>query len=244
MDSPAITIVIPVHNEAGNIGPLVRETAEAFAGVAAEIICVDDASRDGSVEEIRAVAADLPFVRLLRHDGQYGQSAAVWTGGTHAAAPWIGTMDGDGQNDPRDLRRMWDHVAALPADARPALVAGVRQKRQTGAFKVAASRIANGVRARLLRDDSPDTGCGLKLVARETFAALPFFNNMHRFLPALVRRAGGAVVQFPVGDRPRRHGTSNYRILDRFLVGVTDLMGVWWLRRRGRFPKLRKEQER
>lgn len=233
-----LSIVIPVRDEAGNIGPLLDEVAVAFDGLGFEIICVDDGSTDSSADEIRAAARRHNMIRLLEHDASYGQSAALWSAAGEAHGTWIATIDGDGQNDPRDLRRMWDEAVA-DAGSDVGMVAGTRQGRQASGAKILASRIANRVRGAVLRDDTPDTGCGLKMIDADAFRGLPYFNHMHRFLPALITRGGARVVQFPVGDRPRRHGRSKYGIWDRFVAGIVDLFGVYWLIRRGRFPRLR-----
>jgi dolichol-phosphate mannosyltransferase len=233
---PAISVVVPVRNEAPNIAPLVAEIAAALAGVPHEILYVDDGSTDETAAAIRAVPAspDGP-VRLLRHARSCGQSAAIVTGIRAARAPWIATLDGDGQNDPADLPRLWARARAEGADT---LVAGWRTTRKDTATKRFTSRIANRVRARLLGDATPDTGCGLKVFPRELFLALPHFDHMHRFLPALVLRGGGRVVSEPVGHRPRTRGVSNYGTLDRLAVGLVDLLGMMWLQRRWTRPRL------
>lgn len=238
-----LSIVIPVHNESGNIGLLLDEIACAMTDVARyEVICVDDGSRDGSCAEIEAVASRMANLRLVRHAGRFGKSAALWTGAEAARGPWIATLDGDGQNDPADLARLWCRLSeeGFPANLR--LVAGVRRGRADGVVKRISSRIANGVRRGLLKDGTPDTACGFKLIRRDAFLALPFFDNMHRFFPALIGRGGGDVMQFAVGDRPRRHGTTKFGLIDRLWVGVFDLLGVYWLSRRASFPKLLKDE--
>jgi dolichol-phosphate mannosyltransferase len=172
---------------------------------------------------------------MIRHDTSYGQSAAIRTGVKAARAAWIATLDGDGQNDPADLPRLW--AMAQAADA-PALITGQRTKRRDSWIKRASSRIANRVRAGLLGDGTPDTGCGLKLFRRALFLDLPYFDHMHRFLPALVLREGGIVRSMPVNHRPRQRGTSNYGVFDRLGVGIIDLLGVLWLGRRAARPRL------
>jgi dolichol-phosphate mannosyltransferase len=229
---PLISVVVPVRNEAPNIAPLVAEIAAALAGVPHEIIYVDDGSTDGTAAAVRAAPAP---VRLLRHAASCGQSAAVVTGIRAAHAPWIATLDGDGQNDPADIPRLWARAQTEGADT---LVAGWRTTRKDSWTKRRTSRIANRVRARLLGDATPDTGCGLKVFPRELFLALPHFDHMHRFLPALVLRGGGRVVSEPVGHRPRTRGVSKYGTLDRLAVGVVDLFGVMWLQHRWKRPRL------
>jgi dolichol-phosphate mannosyltransferase len=231
-----ISIVIPVHNEAENIAPLVSEiTAALDSEVRYEIIYVDDGSSDGSVGEIRRLAAEHPTLRLLRHLRCCGQSAALSTGVRAARGTWIATLDGDGQNDPADLRQLWRIACTAPAEP-PMLIAGHRERRHDNWSRRAASRIANRVRSRILGDATPDTGCGLKLFPRALFLDLPPFDHMHRFLPALVLRAGGTVRSVPVNHRPRRSGASKYGILDRLGVGIVDLFGVAWLQRRAIRP--------
>ncbi|HEY5210648.1 MAG TPA: glycosyltransferase family 2 protein [Stellaceae bacterium] len=227
-----LSIVIPVRNEAPNIAPLVAEIRAALDGrIGYEIIYVDDGSSDRTAEEIERLRRDFPALRLVRHRARAGQSAAVRSGVKAALAPWIATLDGDGQNDPADLPRLWAMALARP-DAARLLIAGQRAKRRDSIVKRYSSRIANGVRRRALGDETPDTGCGLKLFPRALYLDLPFFDHQHRFLPALVLREGGRVISVPVNHRPRERGTSNYGTLDRLWVGIADLVGVMWLKRR------------
>lgn len=231
-----LSIVIPVRNEAPNIAPLVAEITAALVDIAAyEIVYVDDGSSDGTAAEISRLAAQMPYLRLVRHMRSCGQSAAIVTGVRAARGAWIATLDGDGQNDPADIPRLWRLARAAPASP-PLLLAGWRENRRDTWSKRIASRLANAVRARLLGDATPDTGCGLKLFPRALFRDLPAFDHMHRFLPALVLRAGGAVRSVPVNHRPRRLGVSNYGVFDRLGVGIVDLFGVWWLQRRAARP--------
>jgi dolichol-phosphate mannosyltransferase len=232
-----MSVVIPVCNEAENVGPLAQEIHAALAQFTPfEIIFVDDGSTDGTDQAIeRARNGGIPEIRLLRHDRRSGQSTAVLTGVRAARAEWIATLDGDGQNDPADIPAL---IAAADA-ARQAgeddlkLVMGNRSKaRRDTWLRRVSSRVANGVRARMLRDGTPDTGCGIKLMHRETFLALPHFNHMHRFLPALYQRAGARVISVPVRHRPRTRGTSKYGLHNRLWVGIVDLFGVRWLIRR------------
>ena len=233
-----LSVVIPVKNEAGNIAPLVAEIAAALDGcVAYEIVYVDDGSDDATEAEIRRLQASLPQLRLVHHARSCGQSAAIRSGVKAARGRWIATLDGDGQNDPADIPALWRLAQASPAMP-PLLIAGHRAHRRDSWSKRQASRIANAVRRRLLHDDTPDTGCGLKLFPRALFLDLPYFDHMHRFLPALVLREGGIVHSVPVNHRPRQRGTSKYGVLDRLLVGIADLAGVMWLRRRAARPLL------
>jgi dolichol-phosphate mannosyltransferase len=218
-----LSVVVPVLNEAENIPGLVGEIRAALDGkLSYEIVYVDDGSTDQSVA-------------VLRHGARCGQSAAIRTGVKAARASWIATLDGDGQNDPADIPLLWAARAALGGDAL-VLIAGHRQKRRDSWSKRVASRIANRVRGNLLADDTPDSGCGLKLFPRALFLDLPYFDHMHRFLGALVIRAGGRVRSVPVNHRPRTRGASKYGVLDRLWVGISDLLGVMWLRRRSHRP--------
>ncbi|HUC71843.1 MAG TPA: glycosyltransferase family 2 protein [Stellaceae bacterium] len=227
-----LSVVIPVKNEAENIAPLVAEITAALDGLTPyEIIYVDDGSSDGTATEIMRLAVSAPQLRLVRHTRSCGQSAAILSGVTAARGAWIATLDGDGQNDPADIPRLWRLAHAAPMTI-PLLVAGCREKRQDTWSKRTASRLANAVRSRLLGDATPDTGCGLKLFPRALFLDLPAFDHMHRFLPALVLRAAGTVRSVPVNHRPRRRGVSKYGVFDRLGVGIVDLFGVWWLQRR------------
>jgi glycosyltransferase involved in cell wall biosynthesis len=231
---PEISVVVPVFNEADAAPALAREIAAAFAGRAVEILFVDDASTDGTRAGLEALAPEIPSLRVISHGRNAGQSRAIRTGVLAAHAPVIVTLDGDGQNDPADAPAL---VAALTAGPPSlGLVGGERVKRQDSAAKRWASRLANGVRRRLLADQAVDTGCGLKAIRREAFLALPYFDHIHRYLPALMLREGYEVAFRPVGHRPRKTGASKYTNLGRLLVAVSDLAGVMWLRRRARDP--------
>ena len=228
---PEVSIVVPVCNEVDNVGPLAQEIAMALAGREFEVLFVDDGSTDQTAAAVISTRASIPQLRLLRHSFRSGQSAAVTTGVRNARAEWIGTLDGDGQNDPADLPKLL--AARLdPANANVVLFQGHRTTRKDTGFRRFQSRIANGVRARLLGDGTPDTGCGIKVMRRASFLDLPNFDHMHRFLPALFQRAGGRVISVPVNHRPRARGTSKYGMLDRLWVGIVDIFGVMWLRRR------------
>jgi dolichol-phosphate mannosyltransferase len=233
-----LSVVIPAHNEAENLGPLVREIGAALDGKSDyEVVLVDDGSTDATPERAAEVARAFPRLRVARHARSRGQSFAIVTGVRAARAPWIATLDGDGQNDPADIPRLLAaRSGATPAGEGPLLLAGYRKRRRDTWLKRVSSRVANAVRGRLLGDRTPDTGCGLKLFEREAFLALPQFDHMHRFLPALFLRAGGRVVSVEVGHRPRERGRSHYGMFDRLWIGIVDLFGVWWLihRREGR----------
>jgi len=223
--------VIPVRNEAGNVGKLVEEIAAALTGRSNfEVVVVNDGSIDDTATVLAALMIGRPWLRHLKHAASRGQSAAVRSGATAARAPVVVTIDGDGQNDPAFIPALLAAYAA--ADAGVGLIAGQRVRRRASAFKRLQSRIANGVRRTILRDGTRDTGCGLKLIRRDLLLALPYFDGLHRFLPAFVKREGYDVGYVDVVDRPRRHGQSNYGMWDRLWVGILDLAGVWWLIRR------------
>jgi dolichol-phosphate mannosyltransferase len=226
--TPEISVVIPVCNEVDNVGPLAREIVAALQGKAFEILFVDDGSTDGTADALRELRDSIPQLRLLRHSFRSGQSAAVCSGVRHARAEWIATLDGDGQNDPADIPKLYD--SRFVAE----LVMGNRVQRRDTWLRHAQSRVANGVRGWLLGDGTPDTGCGIKVMQRAQFLELPRFDHMHRFLPALFLRAGARVVSVPVAHRPRARGTSKYGLFDRLWVGIVDIFGVMWLRRRFR----------
>jgi dolichol-phosphate mannosyltransferase len=237
-NDPAVAVVVPVRNEAGNIAALVAEIAKALDGQwRFEVIYVNDGSSDGSEAELKRLMAQYSWLRRVRHKQSSGQSAAVRSGVTAARAPLIVTLDGDGQNDPAFIPAM---LRALEVGApRIGLIAGQRVGRKASGFKKFQSRIANAVRGAVLRDGTRDTGCGLKAFPREVFLSLPYFDGLHRFLPALVKREGYAIGYVDVVDRPRGAGVSNYGLFDRLWVGILDLAGVWWLiRRKKRVPEI------
>ncbi len=225
---PTVSIVIPVHNEKGNIGPLLAEIAQAFpSDLSHEVLVVDDASTDASLEETRAAGG---HIRIFRHRRRAGKSAAILTGARRARAPWIALLDGDGQNDPRDLARIAE--ALVDGEIEADLVRGRRIRRHDGWGKQVSSRMANWLQSRLFGDPTSDRGCGVSVIRRDILLRIPPFSTMHRFLPALVLREGGSVEETDVVDRPRQQGQSKYGILDRILVTVPDLFGMLWLRRR------------
>ena len=229
---PALAVVVPVHNETENIAPLVAEIKAALAGTHTyEIVYVDDGSTDATLQTLKDLGKQNPELRIIQHHTCCGQSAAVATGVRMARAGVIATLDGDGQNDPADIPKLFDVFSQAP-DANAMMVAGLREKRQDSWLKKLSSRIANNVRAGLLRDGTKDTGCGLKVFSRTAFLEMPNFDHMHRFLPALMKRRGGTVVSVAVNHRPRERGQSKYGVMNRLWVGIVDMFGVMWLQRR------------
>jgi dolichol-phosphate mannosyltransferase len=230
-----LSVVIPAYNEAENIPLLVDEVCNCLGTTLDyEVIVVDDCSSDNTHEVLLASRGQHARLRVLRHGSRSGQSAAICSGVQAARSHWIATLDGDGQNDPADILSLYHAMDRSPDDL--LLVAGYRRQRRDTWLKRVSSRIANTVRAAILKDATPDTGCGLKVFSRETFLALPQFDHMHRFLPALVRRLGGSVLSVAVQHRPRQRGQSKYGLHNRLWVGIVDLLGVWWLQRRGFRP--------
>ena len=232
--APDFSVVVPVYNESGAAPALAREIAASFADRAYEMIFVNDASRDDTLAQLTALKAEIPQLRVLSHASNSGQSRAVRTGILAARAPIIVTLDGDGQNDPADAPRLAERLKGSPEAL--ALVGGERVKRQDSAAKKWASKWANGIRKKLLRDEANDTGCGLKAFRREAFLRLPYFDHIHRYIPALRLREGYEVAFEPVNHRHRMTGVSKYTNFGRLKVAVTDLFGVMWLQSRSRLP--------
>ncbi len=231
---PDISVVVPVHDEEGAAGPLAREIAAAFEGRSYEMVFVDDASRDGTLAELRALMAELPALRVLSHGDNAGQSRAVRTGVLAARGAIVVTLDGDGQNPPADAPALVDLLLESPSTV--ALVGGRRAKRQDSEAKRQASLWANRIRRKLLGDDADDTGCGLKAFRREVFLRLPYFDHIHRYLPALMIREGYENRYLDVGHRHRETGRSKYTNWGRLLASLSDLLGVMWLKTRSRRP--------
>ncbi|MBT3659856.1 MAG: glycosyltransferase family 2 protein [Rhodospirillaceae bacterium] len=244
--SPAISIVVPVKDEEENLEPLINEICASLNAHFAsgdsvyEIVYVDDGSTDATPELLRQLMDRVPNLRALRHRECCGQSAAIATGVEAARAPLVGMLDGDGQNDPADMPALLVHYAEESAGGPESrgdsggavMIVGHRAKRRDTWLKRVSSKVANAVRGSLLKDDTPDTGCGLKVFSRDAFLGLPRFNHMHRFLPALMLRAGGRVISVPVNHRPRERGASKYGLWNRVWVGIVDMFGVMWLARR------------
>lgn len=233
-DAPDISVVVPVHDEAGAAGPLAREIAAAFSGRSYEMIFVDDASKDTTLAELRALMAELPTLRVLSHSSNAGQSRAVRTGVLAARGAIVVTLDGDGQNPPADAPKLADALIAAPPNV--ALVGGRRAKRQDSEAKRWASRWANRIRKKLLKDDADDTGCGLKAFRRDVFLRLPYFDHVHRYLPALTIREGYENRYLDVDHRHRETGRSKYTNWGRLTASLSDLVGVMWLKSRARQP--------
>ena len=230
---PQLSVVVPVHNEEDNVAPLVGEILSALRGkLDFEIVYVDDTSKDATLQRLRQLQASTPELRVIRHLTNAGQSTAVRNGVKAARAPWIATLDGDGENDPADIPALLAKRDAAAAEVK--LFAGWRVNRQDSGSKRWASKWANAIRSRMLRDATPDTGCGIKLFERAAFLDLPYFDHMHRYLPALMQRAGWQTVSVPVNHRHRTSGVSKYTNLGRAVVGIKDLLGVTWLIQRSR----------
>ena len=230
----ALSVVVPVRNEQDNVAPLIAEIHAALQNFTHEIVYVDDGSTDQTYERLKQLQLQYLQLRIVRHAQSCGQSTAVRTGVKAAKYDWVATLDGDGQNDPADIPKLI--VAATQGIE---LVGGNRrQSRKDTWIKRISSVVANTVRSKMLKDETPDTGCGLKLFLREAFLDLPYFDHMHRYLPALIKRRGGVVISVAVSHRNREFGKSNYGTLDRLMVGLVDLFGVSWLQRRAKIPKI------
>jgi len=232
-----LAVVVPVKNEADNIEPLVREIVAATSSLADfEIVYVDDGSTDNTLAELKRLANEIPQLKIVRHRASCGQSTAITSGVLAARFPWIATLDGDGQNDPGDIPALLARLRAAKPGDNLQMLAGWRANRRDTWFRRFSSKVANRVRSSLLKDATPDTGCGLKVFSRDTFLRLPYFDHMHRFLPALVQRHGGQVVSVVVNHRPRERGISKYGLNNRLWVGIVDLFGLMWLIRRAKLP--------
>lgn len=239
-----LSVIIPVYNEVDNVDSLLGEVNRALRGhLDFEVVVVDDGSTDGTFNRLTELRRNTPELRVVRHRRNFGQSAGIISGVKNARAPIIATLDGDGQNDPADIPALFERAIGVGGDGAPVLVAGNRQKRNDSWLRRFSSRVANGVRQRLLKDDCRDTGCGLKVFPRDTFLMLPHFDHLHRFLPALFKRAGANVVNAPVNHRPRTRGQSKYGVRNRLWVGIVDLFGVMWLQRRPCRPEWDYEPE-
>jgi dolichol-phosphate mannosyltransferase len=234
-----VSVVVPAQNEDENVVPLIEEIDRALSGfIAFEMVFVDDGSTDATWARLQEARKRFANLVILRHAKGAGQSVAIRSGVKAAQYPWIATLDGDGQNDPADIPALIKALNALPQGAKPAMMAGQRAKRRDTWFRRFSSRVANGVRRALLNDDTPDTGCGLKLFPRQMFLDMAHFNHLHRFLCAMMIRQGGQVISVPVNHRPRERGVSKYGLWNRLWVGIVDLFGVMWLMKRPVAPKV------
>jgi len=234
MSKLELSVLIPFYNEQGNVLPLLEEVHEVLKEISFEVVCVNDCSSDATAEELSEAAAKWPdTVRVLSHIQRAGKSAALFTGLKAVRGTWTQLLDGDGQNDVNDTARLWAALIADQETGALGLIAGKRNSRNDSGFKWLQSRVANGVRRFMLRDDATDTGCGWKLIRTDAFRELPYFASMHRFLPALIKRAGWTVREELVNDRARWHGQSKYGFLGRLGAGIFDLIGMFWLTRRG-----------
>lgn len=242
---PHLSVLVPIYNEADNIVPLINEIRAALEGKTTyELIYIDDSSTDASWDILQQIARRFNRLRIIRHRRTYGQSVAILSGVKMARAPWIVTLDGDGQNDPADIPRL---LAVLQKPTSPPnlqMIAGIRRIRQDSWLKRITSRLANRIRRRLLHDETDDTGCGLKLFSRQAFLELPHFNHIHRFLHTLILRNGGQIISIEVNHRPRQHGQSKYGLFDRLTVGISDLLGVMWLQRRACIAEIIEEPQK
>ena len=234
MNTPELSVLIPFYNEEGNVLPLLEEVHEALADISFEVVCVNDCSADATGPELAEARKRWPeTVTVFTHIERAGKSAALFTGLKAVRGTWTQLIDGDGQNDINDTARLWGSLVAGQETGKLGIIAGKRSSRNDSGFKWLQSRVANGVRRFMLRDDATDTGCGWKLIRTEAFKELPYFASMHRFLPALIKRAGWDVREELVNDRPRWHGQSKYGFLGRLGAGIFDLLGMFWLTRRG-----------
>ncbi|WP_150050941.1 MULTISPECIES: glycosyltransferase family 2 protein [Methylomonas] len=231
-----ISVVVPVHNESENVAPLIDEIQQALSSLeSCEIIFVDDGSTDDTLQTLLQIQNHCPLLRILTHQRSCGQSRAIHSGIVAAKYEWIATLDGDGQNDPADIANLILAYRQQPSD-RLWMLAGHRHRRRDTGWRRFSSKFANGIRQAILHDDTPDTGCGLKLFRRDKFLSLPYFDHIHRFLPAMIQTAGGQVISVKVGHRSRSHGQSKYGTMDRLLAGIVDMLGVLWLRNRHSLP--------
>lgn len=238
-DVVTLSVVIPMYNETENAPILLKEVCAALQGkLEYEIVVVNDGSNDNTQQVLQNLQTEIPQLKIVRHLKNRGQSAAIVSGVRHAAAPWIATLDGDGQNDPADIPALFAHTSDYNPDKNALLIAGNRRKRNDNWLRRLSSRVANGIRQGLLHDGCPDTGCGLKVFSRQAFLQLPHFDHMHRFLPALFHRAHGRIINVPVNHRPRVLGQSKYGVWNRLWVGIVDLFGVRWLQHRETFVEV------
>lgn len=241
---PLVSVLIPAKDESGNIGSLTTEIATALKGTCSfEVVLVDDGSSDGTGDVFLGKCRELGIAaQLIRHAASCGQSTALWTASRHARGRYLVTIDGDGQNDPADIPALVRQAQDLQSRGEHFVIAGFRHKRKDTEWKKIQSKIANAVRRQILDDGVPDTGCGLKLIPRQTWLLLPYFDHMHRYIPALVRRVGGEIAVVPVNHRHRQAGVSKYTAWNRVWVGIVDMFGVRWLIKRSKRPVVAKAE--
>lgn len=231
-----ISVVVPVHNETDNIDSLIAEIDQALnTQDAYEMIFIDDGSTDDTLQKLKQATQTFPTLRVLQHQKSCGQSRAIHSGVVAAQFDWIATLDGDGQNDPADIPNLIKALSASGSD-KLWMLAGFRHQRNDTGWRKFSSKFANAIRQAILHDKTPDTGCGLKLFRRDKFLSLPYFDHIHRFMPALIQMAGGDVISVKVNHRARSHGQSKYGTIDRLLAGIVDLLGVVWLKKRHSLP--------
>jgi len=232
-ECPDLTVVIPVFNEIGNIENLTSEIEKTLLGsLNFEIVFVNDSSDDGTLEMLKVLKSQKPYLRVFSHKKRFGQSAAIVTGVRAAKGSLVATLDGDGQNNPEDLINLYNLYVKSSGNENKIMICGYRLKRQDNFIKVLSSKVANSIRSKLLGDNTIDTGCGIKLFKAQDFLDLPIFDHMHRFLPALLLRDGGRIISTEVVHRSRGHGNSKYGLFDRLWVGIIDIFGVMWLKHR------------
>ena len=229
-----LSVVVPIFNEEENIEGLVHEINESLEDINFEVIVVDDNSNDNSLQILKRIKRNNNRLRVIKHSKNYGQSYAVRSGIKYSRSEWIATLDGDGQNDPGDIAKLYEVLIKENANSKSTLIAGHRVKRKDSWLKRFSSKYANKLRSKVLKDQAPDTGCGLKLFSRDFFLDLPSFNHMHRYIPALFISRGGKVLSVGVNHRPRVKGSSKYGFNNRFWVGIKDILGVRWLQKRSK----------
>ncbi|GAB3347344.1 glycosyltransferase family 2 protein [Chromohalobacter beijerinckii] len=232
MRPKTLSVIIPAKDEVENLPTLLDEIDQALVSIEHEIIVIDDGSIDDTQNWLANEARKNPRLRAYRHHKSSGQSTSIWQAARLAEGDWLATIDADGQNDPADIPILYQYASTNTVT----VIAGHRNKRRDIWHKRFSSKIANRIRSKLLNDSTPDTGCGLKLINKNAFLKLPYFNHMHRFIPALIQAQGGTCISMNVNHRERQNGHSHYGLHDRLWVGIIDILGVMWLRRRSRLP--------
>jgi len=236
------SIVVPIFNEGEIIKELVEEIYLSLNELDFEVLLIDDGSKDNTIEIVRSLKSKYKSLRLISHEKNIGQSAAIRTGVKFSKFPVIVTLDGDGQNDPKDIPKLINIFRSAFKENNAVVIAGYRKKRKDSFIKIFSSRLANIIRSKFLNDKTPDTGCGLKVFSRDAFLTLPFFNHYHRYIPALFLSINGDVISVEVNHRPREKGVSKYGFNNRLWVGVIDLIGVKWLTKRSKLANTKELQ--